>query len=284
MNALARLTSAQILHQCPLRIDTVPHRTYSECPSLLANHPLKYIGKSHPSYTLQYSAHAVEAEIQTPQLQAEITALRRELSALKQEKADLEVLLEATAEHSDSVEAELHHTAIAALQQSEEWFRTIAEATPVPVLICRVEDGAILYANTMAGATFGLSIEELLERRSLEFYHHSADRQKLLKLVERDGFVQNFELQFKQADGTRFWVAASLRQLTFSQEPTILTAFCDITQRKLEEEALKQQVREMQIEIDQVKRVQQVAEIVQTDYFQELQAEVERLRYSEEDW
>ncbi|GAB4240687.1 MAG: hypothetical protein Kow00121_67080 [Elainellaceae cyanobacterium] len=227
---------------------------------------------------------AVEDDIQMAQLQAEVVALKRELTALKQEKTDLEILLEATAEHSDSVEADLHHTAIEALKHSEEWFRTIAEATPVPVLICRVEDGAILYANTAAGITFGLTVEELLKRRSLEFYHCPGDRQQLLDVVKCNGFVQNFELQFKRADGTPFWVTASLRQLTFSQEPTVLTALCDITQRKLEEEALKQQVREMQIEIDHAKRVQQVAEIVQTDYFQQLQAEVDLLRYPEEDW
>lgn len=52
----------------------------------------------------------------------------------------------------------------------------------------------------------------------------------------------------------------------------------DLQQR---EENLKQQVVELQIEIDQAKRSRQVAEIIQTDYFQELQSEVERLRGSE---
>lgn len=263
--------------------DNMRQRSAGYLP-LLTNLPLSYIKMPGIVEEFQDSLQAVEADVQMNQLQAEVIALKRELAALKQEKTDLEILLEATAEHSDSVEADLHHTAIEALKHSEEWFRTIAEATPVPVLICRVEDGAILYANTAAGTTFGLTIEELLKRRSLEFYHCPDDRQQLLDVVKRNGFVQNFELQFKRADGTCFWVAASLRQLTFSQEPTILTALCDITQRKLEEEALKRQVREMQIEIDHAKRVQQVAEIVQTDYFQQLQAEVDFLRYPEEDW
>ena len=255
-----------------------------ELLSSLVNSPPNHFRTNGVSEAFQFSLHPTGTESQMTQLQAEIAALKHELTTLKQEKTDLEILLETTAEHSDSVEAELHHTAIEALRQSEEWFRTIAEATPVPVLISRVEDGAILYTNTAAGGMFGLSTEELLQRRSLEFYHNPDDRRSLLEAIERDGSVQSFELQFKRADGSLFWVTASLRQLTFSQEPTILTALCDITQRKLEEEALKQQVREMQIEIDHTKRVRQVAEIVQTDYFQELQAEVERLRYPEEDW
>jgi translation initiation factor 1 (eIF-1/SUI1) len=72
--------------------------------------------------------------------------------------------------------------------------------------------------------------------------------------------------------------------LTFNHESTLLTALCDITQRKQEEEALKRQVQEMRIEIDQARRAKQVTEIVQSDYFQQLQAEVERLRYSDEDF
>ncbi|NJK53523.1 MAG: PAS domain S-box protein [Leptolyngbyaceae cyanobacterium SU_3_3] len=230
----------------------------------------------------QFKFQNLEAE-QVTELQSEIAALKRELLELRQEKADLEILLEATAEHSDSVEAELHNTAIAALKQSEEMFRTIAGATPVPILISRIEDGSVLYANTAATTAFGIPSEDFLNYSTLEFYHDPGDRQRLLAALECDGCVESFELQCKRADGSLFWVAASLRRLIFNDEPTFLTALCDITQRKLEEEALKRQVQEMQIEIDQAKRAKQVAEIVQSDYFQRLKAEVEQLRYSEED-
>jgi len=271
--------------QSPFEIDKFIHLTNSESLPLLASSPLSDWRTMGRIEMFQLDFQQSETELQMTELQAEIAALKRELLTLKQEKTDLEILLEATAEHSDCVEAELHHTAIDALQQSEEWFRTIAEATPVPVLICRVEDSTILYANTAAGAMFGLAVEDLLNRRSLEFYHNPNDRHTLLETVRRHGSVQNFELQCKRSDSSLFWVAASLRQLTFKHEPTLLTALHDITQRKLEEEALKQQVRDMQIEIDHAKRLQQVAEIIQTDYFQQLQAEVERLRYpDQEDW
>jgi PAS domain S-box-containing protein len=223
-----------------------------------------------------------DAHLKQAAMQAELLMLREEIAALKQEKADLEILLEATADHSDSVEAELHDAAIAALRQSEEWFRAIAEATPVPVFISRIEDGAILYANTATSTTFGSPVEALLEKKTIEFYLDPNDRLKLLERIQREGVIQNLEVQCKRADGSVFWVSASLRQLTFSDQPTLLTALHDITQRKLEEEALKRQVRAMQIEIDQAKRARQVAEITQTDYFQTLQAEVEHLRYQED--
>jgi CheY-like chemotaxis protein len=57
----------------------------------------------------------------------------------------------------------------------------------------------------------------------------------------------------------------------------------EVTQRKLEEEALKLQVKELRIEIDQNKRARQVAEITQSDYFLELQAEIENLQLNVDD-
>src|ERR671933_1323440 len=95
-------------------------------------------------------------------LLSEIASLRQQLAEVKQEKADLEVLLETTVDHSSSIEAELHDEAEEARRESDERFRAIAKATPVPVLISRVSDGKILYANAASSVTFGFPIEELL--------------------------------------------------------------------------------------------------------------------------
>ncbi len=44
------------------------------------------------------------------------------------------------------------------------------------------------------------------------------------------------------------------------------------------EESLKRQVAELRIEIDEVKKVQQVAEITDSDYFQRLQEKAQAFR------
>jgi GAF domain-containing protein len=46
------------------------------------------------------------------------------------------------------------------------------------------------------------------------------------------------------------------------------------------ESILKQQISELQIEIDEVKKARQVAEITETDYFRELSQKAQRLRKS----
>jgi len=44
------------------------------------------------------------------------------------------------------------------------------------------------------------------------------------------------------------------------------------------EQRLREQVRELRIEVDQTKRVRQVAEITETDYFRGLQQRVQSMR------
>ncbi|MFQ4142232.1 PAS domain-containing protein [Chlorogloeopsis sp. ULAP02] len=188
------------------------------------------------------------------------TRLRAEIAALTQEKAKLQNEVKKV------------------LRQKEELFYILAEAMPVPVLISRIADGEILYANTAATLTLKVPVTKLIGCRAADFCHNPTERQQLVDRVLQTGYVQNYEIRARRADGTPLWVAASLRKWTFNHEPTILTALCDITDRKLEEEALRLQVKEMQIEIDLHKVANQVAEVTATDYFQQLLMEVESLR------
>ncbi|MCZ0905208.1 PAS domain S-box protein, partial [Microcoleus sp. HI-ES] len=49
-----------------------------------------------------------------------------------------------------------------AREESEERLRVIASTTPVPLLITRLEDSVILYANPALGESLGLSSEQLI--------------------------------------------------------------------------------------------------------------------------
>lgn len=183
-------------------------------------------------------ANQVGNQISQAALQKQINSLRQELTLLKQEKNDLEILLETMTEHSDLVEEELHSKVITAREQSKEWFQTIAEATPVAILLSRVADGKILYANATAGVLLRRSASRLIGRCTLDFYRNPGDRQQLVSTVTRHRYVHNYELQVKRADGTLIWVTASLRQLIFNDEPTLLTALIDVTDRKQALDAL----------------------------------------------
>ena len=118
-----------------------------------------------------------------------------------------------------------------ALAESEEKLQAIASATPVPLLITRVEDSVILYANPVLGKTFGLSSEQLVGCKKIDFYANVSDRQQLLASVTENGFCDREQICLKKANGSLFWAKISMRLIHFNGQEAILSTFYDITDR-----------------------------------------------------
>ncbi|MEH1895529.1 MAG: PAS domain S-box protein [Nostoc sp.] len=127
------------------------------------------------------------------------------------------------------------------LQESEARFRVISEAIPIPLIISRLSDGLILYANSELMQTFRFSSEDLVNRKNLDLYHNSADLEAMLEALNQNDSLQDYELKLNRADGTDFWAIASLQYLIFNSETAILTVFYDITNRKNVETKLQEQ-------------------------------------------
>ncbi|MHC5757791.1 PAS domain S-box protein [Nostoc sp.] len=128
------------------------------------------------------------------------------------------------------------------LQESEARFRAISEAIPVPLIISRVSDRLILYANPELLQTFRFSPEHLVNHKKiLDLYHDFEDFKALLEVLNQHRIIHNYEIQLKRADGTYFWAIASLQYLNFNNELAILTVFYDINDRKNAETKLQEQ-------------------------------------------
>lgn len=176
----------------------------------------------------------LEAKIDT--LNAELAQLQQQLDDVRSERDDLEMLLEMTTEHSDHLEEELYEKVEATLRESEKRFRVIAETMPVPVIISRVEDSSIVYANEPAGRMVGLDADGMLEHTVLEFYEDVEGVQAMQHLLQTEGQVSGYEVQGRRADGEPFWVEVSIHPLTFGDDPCLLSALYDITERKRAEQ------------------------------------------------
>jgi PAS domain S-box-containing protein len=137
----------------------------------------------------------------------------------------------------------------AALRESEERLRAIAEATPIPILINRWRDATIMYANEAATSLFGVPSHELLGRKISDFYSE-ADHRALAAILQRDGQLHNFELQLRRADGTQPWVAASMQRMTFNGESAVLSGSYDITARKQAEDELAHSLAVLRATLD----------------------------------
>lgn len=125
-----------------------------------------------------------------------------------------------------------------ALRQSQELFQTILETAPAPILISNANDGTVLYANEQLGNIFGLLVSELIGRPTPDFYYEPADRETLIGKVRQEGYVNDYELHVKKADGTPFWVSASLQPIKYQDSIALLAIFYDLTYRKMAEEKL----------------------------------------------
>ncbi|MEM7033486.1 MAG: hypothetical protein AAF629_28300 [Chloroflexota bacterium] len=83
------------------------------------------------------------------------------------------------------------------------------------------------------------------------------------------------EKQVKQTQST----IVNVNKSHEARAGAFLSAFFKMTEEvKRREEALKQEVLQLKIEIDEVKRQKMVKEVVETDYFDGLQAKAQRIR------
>ncbi|MCP4343981.1 MAG: PAS domain S-box protein [Desulfobacterales bacterium] len=192
------------------------------------------------------------------ELQSEIIKLRQENARLKREKSDLEVLVELNVDHGDFLEETLFEKVESALRESEKRFRLISETIPVPIIVSRVSDNAIVYANDPAEAMFGFSSNELMKRKITDFHDNW---KKLSGILISKGDVSNYEIQGKNAEGAPFWAALFIQPLEFSNEPCLLYVLYDMTEHKLAEEALQKEIKERVKAENELKRLNKALEL-----------------------
>jgi len=84
-----------------------------------------------------------------------------------------------------------------ALRESEERFRTIAEALPVLICISGAADSIILYVNTFFCRTYGYRRENIIGGKAEDIYADPADREKSIRFAmackEIDAVVIGFK-------------------------------------------------------------------------------------------
>jgi len=125
------------------------------------------------------------------------------------------------------------------LRESDVKFRTIADTTPVALLITRPEDGKVIYANRTAAELGGLPLEELIGSDVTKFYPDPAARQRFLEEIEANGSVRNQVIEFIRRDGSPVLTHRSATLGTLNGEPALFVAIADLRERQRLEAALQ---------------------------------------------
>ncbi|MGF1494905.1 MAG: PAS domain S-box protein [Microcoleaceae cyanobacterium] len=169
-----------------------------------------------------------------------------------------------------------------ALRIAEENYRSIFE-NALEGIFQSTPEGKFIKVNRTLAELYGYDSPESMIESINDISHQvyvdpkvCQEFQEHMKQVDK---IENFEYQAYRKDGSVIWIKEDTRAVR-DLEGNLLYyegIIQDITQRKQDEERLIRQLQELQIEIDQQKREQEVAKITQSDYFQELKSEVDQI-------
>ncbi len=128
-----------------------------------------------------------------------------------------------------------------ALRASDERFRRLLEAHPIPVGMTRAEDGRVIYESPAARELFAYDDPPGTERYATNHFVDPADRRAYVEQLHNHGAVTNYEVQLSKSDGTPFWAAVSARMITYQDEDVIVSSVLDLSERRAVEEEMARQ-------------------------------------------
>jgi PAS domain S-box-containing protein len=144
---------------------------------------------------------------------------------------------EALRKHQEQLE-ELVHQRTKQLQESETKYRNLFNNAEVGLFRFRISDGKLLECNELYAKLIGYDSRKecLVNHVASEHYVDPNARSKMLKVLEEQGQVRNFEAQVARRDGSLIWVSDTAR--IYPTEGYIEGAVADITEKKMLQEKL----------------------------------------------
>jgi len=147
-----------------------------------------------------------------------------------------------------------------------KFLESLLNAMPQPVIVTKIADGTVLYANPQLSALFGLPLNQIIGMRTPDYYYHPADRLKFVQTLQREGHVRNAEIQLKRQDGVPFWAEITIELTSYQDAPTTIAIIEDISARKELEQRASQSLARRGEQISVTTAVaQQIASATQLD-------------------
>lgn len=127
------------------------------------------------------------------------------------------------------------------LTASEEKFVTLFQASPEPICVSRIRDGAFIEVNPSFSETFGWQSAEIVGQSApqLRFWVDEEQRNRLFKQLTRDQGLSNEVACFRTKDGRELTCVFSSRFIRVDRQLCITTTFRDISEKQKAEADLK---------------------------------------------
>lgn len=125
------------------------------------------------------------------------------------------------------------------LKKISDNMENIIKSSPFPIVISRLKNDTIVFANQNALKIFDMDASELSMYHFSDFFVDAKNRKLLLERLEHNRQVQDFEILVKtMLSSTPFWLMASANVIEYKGELVLYMAFQDITSRKQREQRL----------------------------------------------
>lgn len=130
----------------------------------------------------------------------------------------------------------------AALRESEARYRQMIDL--LPVAVCAISDGRVIYANGAAAELYGVSAAtELIGRVVVELYHPDDGariRQKRDEVLSSEKIGTINDLRLRRSDGNVRYANSTGVKVVWDGKDAILTILHDMTERREHVDALRQ--------------------------------------------
>ncbi len=156
--------------------------------------------------------------------------------------ADLEATIHKTLEACRSVRRlrdalQETRTAEAASRAQAARLRRVLDGSPIGVTII-TETGELLYCNQRCTDLFGVAAETLQHHCAPTLFRHVQDRLTGCP-SETEALSASEEIHYVREDGRTVWMAMSVDRTSYESKPVFIVWLYDITERKVQAEALR---------------------------------------------
>jgi PAS domain S-box-containing protein len=128
-------------------------------------------------------------------------------------------------------------------KRTYEQLESIVNASPVPVLVSRRNDNTILFINDNLSKLMGYKKENILGKKTPDFYYDQKDRNLVLQKLAEEGYVHNLEIRVLNAEGNPVWIFLSVEITQIGDEEVVIAGLYDITERKKVEETIASRLK-----------------------------------------
>ncbi len=183
-------------------------------------------------YILRKNRSAIEYRMRTRD--GRWVWVRDEADVLKDEHGDPLFVQGTLSDITDRIQAEQ------ALRTSEEKFNKAFDFSPFPMAITSPTRG-YLETNEAFLNLLGRTREEVIGQygREVGFWAETEEQAQALEILRKEGGIRDFEFRFQKKSGEVGVGLTSAAMITINDDPCALVSVFDLTQRLIDEEALR---------------------------------------------